>query len=337
MKEEEKNKQQLSKVEQLYDDDKLLEAGRILKELNPSTLTTKHKTILQKAKKGEELIEELTSDLHNKENPWIIHGVSKGEFPTLSAHRLEKCHGDDNNKNNNDGNNGNHHVELKARCETPIDKSLLSPLISVLNETELYETWLPSWNVPKFRIKKCQKLSQRGRCSQVIIITFDVPWPIATREVVLLADGIDDINHNGDIAIRLHSVDTGDEDGLVPPPEDKSIVRMDIDGGFIFRQCPKDHPALVAGDADEKILVTFAASVNPKMKLLPQSFLNFLVKTAFKIGWIIMLKVARDVRDGKREDHKNKIKEKRGILYDWVDERLREMMLFGQAMTNATM
>ena len=317
----------LSKAEQLYDDDKLLEAGRILRQIDQSKFESKHETILQKATKGEELVKKLKSTLDGDDNEWVIHGVSKGEFPTLTAHRLDEV---------SDGKG----VKLTARCETPVDKSLLSPFLSVLNETELYETWLPSWNVPRFKVTKCKKLSQRGRCSQVLIVTFSIPWPMASREVVLLADGIDDIDKNGDIAIRLRSLNTGDEDNLVPPSEDKSTVRVDIDGGFLICKCPNDHPALLqdqkkkgSSSNDDKILITFAASMDPKMKLLPQSFLNFLVKVAFAFCWSILLKIARDVQNGKREDHKKKIAEKREVLYDWVESRLKEMLSFGQAMS----
>jgi len=325
--EEEIDADLLMKAEALFDDDKLLEAGRILKIIDQSKLEPKHLTMMRKAKKGEALIDDLKSDFGGQ-NGWVIHGVSKGAFPTLTGHRLEK--GDDGS------------LQVKARCETPIDKSLLSPFISVLNETELYETWLPSWTVPKFRVKKVQKLSQRGRCSQVIIVTLEVPWPIASRQVVLCADGFDDIKDKGDIGICLNSLDTGDEDGLVPPPEEKSIVRIDVNGGFLIRKCPKDHPALVdrkeedngnSNEESDKLLITFAASMDPKMRLLPQSFLNFLVKVAFGICWGMLLKIARDVKNGKRPDHEQAIERKRDSLYDWVDSRIKELLSFIQIGT----
>jgi hypothetical protein len=313
----------LAKAEELYEDEKLFEASRILKTIDPSQLNEKHNTIIVNSKRGERTVKDLKCSVDGDNNGWVMHGVSKGEFPTLTAHKLEKGGGKD--------------MKLKARCETPIDRSMLSPIISVLNETELYQTWLPSWTVPKFRVKKCEKLSQRGRCSQIIILTFEVPWPIANREVVLCADGFEDIDENGDIAIIIQSLDTGDEDGLVPPPDSNSTVRIDVDGGFLFRKCPEDHPALLNdekdGSEDSKVLVTFAASMNPKMKLLPQSFLNFLVKVAFGFAWNILLKIARDVRDGKREDHQKAIAEKRESLYDWVEVKLKQLLAFGQTDT----
>jgi len=314
-----------AEAEKLYEDEKVLEAGRILMKIDGSKRNQKHATILHKADQGNRLVSDLKSNLESDDNEWVIHGVSKGKFPTLTAHRLVEDDG------------GSTGVQLKARCETPIDKSLLSPLISVLNETQLYESWLPSWNVPKFKIRKVTKVLQRGRCSQVIIVTFDLPWPMAPREVVLLADAFDDIDENGDIGIVIKSLDTSDEDGsgLVPPPN-KKTVRIEIDGGFLFRQCPDDHPALLEKEkrkSDEKnslksdqVLVTFAAIINPQMKLLPQSFLNFLVKVAFGISWGVLLKVAKDVQKGERKEHNEAIEEKRESLYDWVEERLKVML-----------
>ncbi len=203
--EEEAESDLVEKAVRLYEDDKLLEAGRILASVASCRLEKKHNYILKKAKLGEALVEELKStDLtegketdestdESTDGKWVIHGVSKGAFPTLTAHKLVK---------NTTNENAKASLELKARVETPIDNSMLSPFISVLNETELYETWLPSWNTPKFQIRRCDKLSQTGRCSQVIIVTIDLPWPMASREIVLLADAFDDIDENGDIAIR---------------------------------------------------------------------------------------------------------------------------------------
>ncbi len=145
---------------------------------------------------------------------------------------------------------------------------------------------------------------------------------------------------------RLETLKTGDEDGLVPPPE-KSVVRIDVNGGFLIRKCPSDHPALLLDENEtkdekkdskqtttsattnsDKILITFAATMNPKLKLLPQSFLNFLVKVAFGIAWAILLKIAREVKEGKREDHHKAIQSKREVLYDWVELRLQSLLAF---------
>ena len=103
-----------------------------------------------------------------------------------------------------------------------------------------------------------------------------------------------------------------------------------MDGGFLFEKCPKDHPCMEFmekdSDDEEMILVTFSALINPNMKYLPQSFLNFLVKTALGTAWKILLQVAKDVKDGKRPDHKSAIEKKREELYDYVNMRLDVML-----------
>ena len=58
---------------------------------------------------------------------WISHGIKKGKFPTITHHKIEQ---------NPEGDS-----KIFVRCETPIEPALLSPLLSVLNETELYEKW----------------------------------------------------------------------------------------------------------------------------------------------------------------------------------------------------
>lgn len=232
---------------------------------------------------------------------------------------------------------------------------MLVPILSVLNETELYQSWLPNWSTPKFRIRKVEKLAQAGRASQIIIVTNDLPWPIAAREIVLDAMAFDDIEESGDIGIHMGSIDE-DYKGVVvvPPPEDKKIVRVDLEGGFLFRSCPEDHPTLKTyrkleaerlekesldnanndeekkdrdDEDDEIILVTFCACVDPKLGFIPQSFLNFMMRTVMGTAWKMLLKVAEDVRDGKREEHASAIEKKRTSLYDWVEARVKRMFL----------
>ena len=87
---------------------------------------------------------------------------------------------------------------------------MLVPLLSVLNESELYSTWLPNWTVPRLRISRSNKLSQHGRCSQLVLVTVDLPWPFSAREVVLDASGVDDIDYTGDIAVLVRTLEPGD-------------------------------------------------------------------------------------------------------------------------------
>jgi hypothetical protein len=182
----------------------------------------------------------------------------------------------------------------------------------------------------------------------------DLPWPMAAREVVLSAAAFDSIEDDGHIGIQLKTIhvdDIGDNnnDDLVPKVDDNNndananAVRVDLDGGFLFEKCPRDHPAMKEflrnkevddedvdeDDNDEKedcILVTFSAIMDPHMKLLPQSFLNFLIKTALGTAWRMLLRIAQDVKDGKRPDHARAMEQKRQELYDYVRERVDVML-----------
>jgi hypothetical protein len=85
-------------------------------------------------------------------------------------------------------------------------------------------------------------------------------------------------------------------------------------------------------DDDNLILLTFTFSVDPKLSILPQSFLNFFLRTAIHQIWGMFLNVATEVCDGKRPEHSAAIARKRVELYDWVEERTRCMLRCGSMM-----
>jgi hypothetical protein len=339
----------LTRAQLLYQEDKLTQVSKLLNSIDSQYLTHEHHVMLQRAQEAEYLVKDLKA--RPQDGDWIDQGVSVGggggKFPTRILYRLEKSI-------ENDRTSASQKVKLRARCETPIEKDLLEPLLSVLNETELYETWLPSFNVPRLKIRHCKKLKQCSRVSQILWVVMDLPWPMAAREVVLSAAAFDSIEDDGHIGIQLKTIhvdDIGDNnnDDLVPKVDDNNndananAVRVDLDGGFLFEKCPRDHPAMKEflrnkevddedvdeDDNDEKedcILVTFSAIMDPHMKLLPQSFLNFLIKTALGTAWRMLLRIAQDVKDGKRPDHARAMEQKRQELYDYVRERVDVML-----------
>ena len=326
--EEEEEECLLTKAEHHYEMDQLSKAAKILRSLDASTLQEKHHAMLKRIKESEDLVKDMKSNANSESDSdsdadagWIDNGISKGKFPTRVLYRME--HSSDEIPV----------IELRAKCETPISKDLLEPLLSVLNETQLYETWLPSFSVPKLQIRECKKLKQSGRVSQIIYLVMDIPWPMAARELILHAAAFDNIDEDGQLGIKLKTIQTGDDE-VVPEPDPKT-VRLGVDGGFLFEKCPTNHPCMefVPDDEDKEdmILVSFSALVNPNMKYLPQSFLNFLVKVAFATAWKVLLKIATDVQHGKRPDHTEAISSK-VELYDYVRERLVAML---SAMTNA--
>ena len=215
---------------------------------------------------------------------------------------------------------------MKCRIDSPVEGSLYVPFLSVFNEPDLYATWLPSWRFP-FKVGVCHsaKLAQKGRVHQVVQIVNDFPWPFVQRELILKGFGDDDAERNRIAGVKLMSLESSEEDECVPPLPPKT-VRMELDGGLLFRPCPPDHPTLLHSKAkyppgEKLVLITFTMTCDPKLEFIPRKFLNFCTRTVMGSVWRMMLNVAEEVRDGKRPEFTKVIAERREELYAWMEER----------------
>ena len=215
--------------------------------------------------------------------------------------------------------------------------------------------------MPKWKVVKSEKLLQTGRCSQVVNVETEVPWPLSKRQVILKAVACDNIDSypedteksndtteclgrdGGRIIIRLQSLDCENNmmEGLTIPPTAKGTVRMRVRGGFTIEKCPIDHPLTKCSlqydashassdtstpSSKDLVLVTFTFSVDPQLSVIPKSFINFFLRTAIGQMWNMFLNVAEAVKEGERPEHSKAIEEKREILYDWIEERTRVML-----------
>jgi hypothetical protein len=258
----------------------LLVAARLLARVkDTSKFTDSHEWILKQAKRAELVVQELT---HEPGDEWTKQGESHGVYDTIIYYKVVNS-------------------MLTARIETPIDHSLVVPLISVFNETELYSTWLPRWESPiRLGVRETKLLRHNGRCNQLMMATTDVPWPLATRECIIDVVAIDDIDSNGAIVVKM--VTGSDDDPDVPRPVAKGVVRIDFDGGILFRKCPRDHPAFLrskhkASDQDlhqDMVLVCLTMCVDPKVKLIPSRFDKLC--HAYCVGWNVDVHAGRGGR-----------------------------------------
>jgi len=222
----------------LIDDDKLLQGARVIRNAGIAVISeqtasptcgiapsdAKLVSYMHKASVLEELVGSLKS---SPGDGWSVQGEHLSNRDISIYYRLDE----------------ETQTKLTARIESPIDKSLLVPLLSVLNESELFHTWLPNWKVPRLKVRRSHKLTQSGRCSQVVLITVDLPWPLSPREVVLDACAVDDIDVTGDIAALMRSLHAGDTSSgiVVPAVDDSNIIRIDFHGGFLFRRLPEER------------------------------------------------------------------------------------------------
>ena len=194
-----------ARAEALIDDDRLLEAARVCRDAGLSTpldipgadFPVERETVrkvnhyLPKAARMHALLDSLKSDPNAPDTEWLVQGEHMGRRDVSIYYRVDP----------------ETSSKLTARIESPISRDMLVPLLSVLNESELYKTWVPNWTVPRLRMRRSDKLHQHGRCSQVVLVTMDLPWPFSSREAVLDACGVDDIDAAGDICVLVESLD----------------------------------------------------------------------------------------------------------------------------------
>ena len=222
----------------LIDDDRLLQAARLLRRhavdvpiANPLDATdAKLNAFVPKAAVMEDLIASLKADPKTPGTEWLVQCEHSGRRDVSIYYRMDT----------------QTQTKLTARIESPIHKDMLVPFLSVLNESELYKSWLPNWTMPRLRVRRSDKLSQTGRCSQVVLVTVDLPWPFSSRECVLDAWGVDDIDASGDICVLVDSMKPGESmrcGSIVPDVDESGVVRIDFEAGFLFRKLPSGWEA----------------------------------------------------------------------------------------------
>ena len=290
----------LAQAKEHFKRDQVLVAARLLNHVTtvPDEDILFVKEVQQKAKLLNHVIADLLSDPEhqtteqeedgNEHDKWIKGGESHdGHRDTVMYYKLSED------------------LKLTGRLETPIESSLLVPLLSVLIETDLFMTWLPRWTIPRIGLSSVNKLGQLGRTEQIIQFISEVPWPFTARDVILktcATDDIDDItedpNTTGTIAISLLSVRDdqvhkstlfnphyqAEKDVIDIPPIAEGMKRAEFNGGLLIRKCPEDHVALrhstIHYPPDEHlILVGFSMRIDGKISpLFPTSVINFVIQ-----------------------------------------------------------
>ena len=270
--------------------------------------------VLQKAKQSETFMEMLREDAE-KDESWE---TQKSLLSTSSSRDQTKIYY---KTIEND-------TKLILRVDQSIKREMLVPVLATLNESQLYASWLPSWTMPKLKFSRTEKLDQRGRCSQLLLVTVECPWPFSTREVVLDALAFDDIDESGVVAVLLNSCDC-DDDERVPPIDHKygQCTRVDFHGGFLFRAIPSEGEAWknAREKHEDEMIVSFIFNIDPKISYVPVSIIQFVTRTVIGTLWGMFMKIASKVKNGEMKDHAEAIQSKRLVLYDWVDERVQSM------------
>ena len=110
---------------------------------------------------------------------------------------------------------------LTLRISGEVDAPLLGPL-AVMNEVDLYETWIPILNfgVGKVGLRSAHTIEQITTVSKVVFLDLICPWPFDHRELVLVGRGIDLLEEKGTIIVALKSPTLFAEDEPIYPVSD---------------------------------------------------------------------------------------------------------------------
>ena len=295
-----------------------LAAGQLLQQVSDkSLLTDYHRHILEIAQRGAKIKDELFQ-----------------EFQTGGWHKQTEIHGRRDTciyyKVNDD-------ASLVVRIETPIESSLLNPLLAVFNETDMYASWMPSFKFPRLGVQESEKMKEFGRGHQVVRVRIAMPFPFHDRECVQHAVAIDSIettqeddDDDGCIVIAVQSYDGGENvNGFEIPLPERRVRRVFLEAGIVIRPCPADHPALKKSrnqyDGEKLLLVQVIQQMDAHVAGVPMSMINFFTRTVLGTMWGSLLQVAEDVREGKRPAFTAALEEHRE-LYDWVGSRVQVML-----------
>jgi hypothetical protein len=183
----------LQQAETQVTTERYLAAARLLRRVSDtSLLQPQHERVLKMADEAQEVLDTLLQYPSDDDtNSWKKQGESHGHRDTAIHYQVDEK------------------ARLTCRIETPIEESMLVPILSVFNESELYATWMPSWRFPRVQVKQSVKLAEYGRGNQVIQVKVQMPRLIADRQVVQHAFAVDDIDESEVIVVKIQSCPTG--------------------------------------------------------------------------------------------------------------------------------
>jgi len=280
-------------------DERIFDAKRELVKVDEKSLTPEEKQLIQRVDECESFINIAKNDL---DPSWKKVGdAKKGDHMISTIYKLEYKP-----------------IRVDFIVECAVEKSLIFPVMAVINEVDLYPTWLPKWSTPKFQVLRAETLKRSGRTGQVG--TIRLVHPMATVEFYFDIRTVDDIETENELIISIDPMEEGDQD-LVPPVVD-DVNRVTIGGGLLFRKCPEDRAEeakklkknKLEGDEEFVLLSLSVVYANKNKFLDPGIFVKkisgFLIKVVSGLIFSKLLTVAAEVRDGKRPEHDKAIAEK---------------------------
>lgn len=302
----------MEKAKEFIAVERYLEAARYLREVEDTTkLTTPFRHALMWADEMEKRLRREQEETFVADG-WKKQSEAHADYDFIIYYKVDPSN------------------KLTARIELVLESSMVVPLLSVLNETDLFSEWMPSWKHPRLGLRQSKMLHEIGRGNQIVQVTVDMPFPFAAREVIQHAVAIDAIEEHASILIRVKDVEPGYFDDNIDIPEaSKGIVRINFDAGFVLHACPEDHDLLKRSkrkypENERKVLLSIEKSIDAHVSFVPMTIINFFTRQVIKQMLVSLLEVASDIKSGKRPKHAEAIQTKEA-LYGWVTKRVEAM------------
>jgi len=304
----------IRQAEEHHSIERFLAAAECLKSVaDDSLLTPLHRRIIEIGESAAALKNILLQDNPGKEG-WKKHAEKHGFHDVVQYYKIDE-----------------ETKHIVSRIDSLVESSLLNPLLSVMSESDLFHTWMPHYTIPaRFGLSESNKLAELSRGQRVVQMKMDMPSFINNRECFIHCIAVDSIEEDNTIVIVVNTLDTGEHFELEIPPVSKGYTRVDYKSGLLIRACPPDYPALKKSKhkypAGEKLfLVSLKEMIDANVHGVPMSLVNLFTRKVLSAQWVSVLKVAEEIRDGKRTEHQMAIQERKE-LYEWISERTGVML-----------
>lgn len=293
-------------------EERLYDASRELSKVDKEVLTKDEERVMEKAKK----FQKYANVAKNEYDPsWTNLGESRKNGRSFSS--LYKINWGP--------------LKVNFAMELLIERSLVLPLLAVLNEVDLYNTWLPKWGKPtRLEFVRTNTLRRSGMTIQDC--TIRVAAPLATVETYLRVEGVDDTVANREVTLTLNHLEVGDQEGLVPPHEE-GVNRVKINAVVLYRKAPKDEELKAKAlrgkklkEDEDFVKISIVVEYGNENTMLKGGFVirklaTFVLKIVAGMMVNRMFSLAEEVRDHKRPEYEKAMAEK-PETYDWIRERI---------------
>eukprot|EP01004_Peranema_trichophorum_P005332 NODE_4195_length_1209_cov_42.752302_g3697_i0.p1 GENE.NODE_4195_length_1209_cov_42.752302_g3697_i0~~NODE_4195_length_1209_cov_42.752302_g3697_i0.p1 ORF type:complete len:342 (+),score=57.19 NODE_4195_length_1209_cov_42.752302_g3697_i0:53-1078(+) len=299
----------------LYENDKVMRAASIIKNLldqlskpdaDPS-LAKFHKDLIEnpitkRILKQSKDVENIRNQLKNDDGWTVQHEL----FGVRTLFRRDPA------------NEPYHLIRVEGWVEAP-----LLHILALLCEIDLWPSWftMSSWVVA---LRKAHIISQPRPTNLLCYLAASMPWPIAGRDICLEVQAVDCMDPEEEyarqIVVLIESVTSFP--GAQVPPEDKTYVRtwMKSSGIILTPALPNENES---GATSQRTHVQLVYCADPKMAYMPVWLMNMFMRNMVFVFLPAMRHKAKQV--SRSEEYKKRI-EGNPELYGFIKRRMQECL-----------